>query len=98
MADEVQVFYTELITETSAVNDSTTALLGTVGYLQGDDVGVENPAHRPSLRLEMHRRFVALHGAVEGLISDATDIAVRLQAISDRHSELDVELTGREQP
>lgn len=78
MADEVQVFYSELITETSSVNDSTTALLGTVGYLQGDDVGVENPAHRPSLRLEMHRRIVALHDAVEGLISDATDIAVRL--------------------
>ncbi|MFF5625680.1 hypothetical protein [Microbacterium sp. LWH10-1.2] len=98
MADEVQVFYTELITETSSVNSSTTALLATVGYLQGDDVGVENPAHRTSLRLEMHRRFIALRSAVEGIITDASDIAVRLQAISDRHSELDVELTGKEQP
>ncbi len=98
MADEVQVFYNHLITETGSMNDSVTALLARGGYLQGSDVGVENPAHRPSLRLEMRRRFSDLRGTVEACTGDASEIAERLRKISERYSELDVELTGSEQP
>ena len=94
MADEVQVFYDHLIVETGSMNDSVTALLAHGGYLQGGDVGVENPAHRTALRLEMHRRITALRSTVEACTSDASDIAERLRAITERYSELDVELTG----
>jgi len=98
MADEVQVFYNDLIVETGLMNDSSTALLARSGSLQGSDVGVENPAHRPSLRLEMHRRFTDLRSVVEACTTDASAIAERMRAISERYSELDVELTGKEQP
>jgi predicted phage gp36 major capsid-like protein len=98
MADEVQVFYNHLITETSLMNDSVTALMARSGTLQGDDVGIENPAHRTALRLEMRRRFTALRATVEACTSDASDITERLRAISERYSDLDVELTGKEQP
>lgn len=98
MADEVQVFYSDLINETAALNDSVTTLMSVEGFLQGDDVGIENPAHRPSLRLEMRRRFDALQDTVGTCISDASDISTRLQAISGTFSDLDVELTGAEQP
>lgn len=98
MADEVQVFHDDLVDEVVELDASFSMLTAIATSLRGDDVGVENPAHRPSLRLEMRRRFDALHDLVDACINDVIAIRVRLRAISDRFSDLDLELTGTERP
>ena len=98
MADEVQVFYNDLINETAVLEDSVSTLIPLEGALQGGDVGVENPAYRASLRLEMRRRIDALHDTVGACVTGASGLSGRLQGISGRFSDLDAELTGTGQP
>ena len=93
MAD-VEVYYYQLTgaadTVSRAVSD--TILLG--ADLRAEDTGIENPADRPALRLEMHRRLVALYDTFLDRIDAAGGVQSAVQAIADNYNELDMQLTG----
>ncbi len=97
MSDEVQIFYVDLISRVSSIRNVTTSLVATSGLLYGDDVGIDNPMDRPSLRLEVRRRLTALSQTVGVRTAESSDLAATLQSIADRFSDLDVELSGRDQ-
>ncbi|GAB3618690.1 hypothetical protein GCM10027416_32470 [Okibacterium endophyticum] len=95
---DVQVFYAALNGASSALQTATTNLLTEAANVIGEDTGIENPGQRVSLRLEMHRRMTALHDAAYNRIETASALSSTITAIADRYSDLDLELTGQEQP
>lgn len=64
--------------------------------LRGDDVGVENPAQRPDLRLEMHARVTSLHKAARERVSQADDLTSAVTEVVSNFSELDITLGKRD--
>lgn len=93
---DVEIFYAELNSASNAINTALTDLVTEAGDLYGDDTGIENPAQRTALRLEMHRRLTALHDSAVNRVEAASALSASITAIADRYSELDTELTGRE--
>ncbi|GAA5205064.1 hypothetical protein [Microbacterium kyungheense] len=91
---DVEVYYHELTSAATAVQTASQRVLEAAADLNGDDVGIGNPAHRPSLRLEMHRRFTALRTSVRDHSAAASGVGGDVQAIADKYSELDAELSG----
>ncbi|MBW9094185.1 hypothetical protein JNB62_10865 [Microbacterium jejuense] len=91
---DVEVYYHELTSAASAVQTASQRAIEAAADLSGDDVGIANPAHRPGLRLEMHRRFTALRTAVRDHAVAASGVGGDVQAIADKYSELDAELNG----
>lgn len=91
---DVELFSHELIASASAVQTASLRVIEAAADLTGDDAGIENPAHRPGLRLEMHRRFTALRAAVRDHSAVASGVGGDLQSIADRYTELDAELSG----
>lgn len=96
--DEVAVFYEQLHAASASLQSAGNDLLMQNAALVAEDTGIENPAYRTSLRLEMHRRLTALHDAALVRSDDAAGLASRVTSIADRYTDLDVELTGQEQP
>lgn len=94
---DVEVFYGELNAAADSLTTMTTNLLTEAANVTGEDTGIENPAQRTGLRLEMHRRLTALHDAAYNRIEAASALASVVTGIANRYSDLDVELTGREQ-
>ncbi|WP_345544179.1 hypothetical protein [Microbacterium jejuense] len=88
------MFYAELTSAASGTQSAAQDVVMAAAELNGDDVGVENPAHRPGLRLEMHRRFTALREAIRDHSTEASGIGADVQHIADRYTELDAELSG----
>lgn len=95
---DVEIFYAELNDAARSLTTATSEVLTPAAGLQGDDTGVENPAHRSALRLEMHRRLTALHDRVYDRVESGDDLAAAISAIASKYSDLDVELTGRDGP
>lgn len=95
---DVQLFYAELTSGASILQTAAAELLAENANISGDDVGIENPSQRAGLRLEFHRRLSALKTASGSRAEEGYAVASALTAISNRYSELDVELTGSEQP
>ena len=95
---DVEVFYGELTAATSSLDSATSNLVTTAADLHGDDTGVDDPAHRTALRLEMHRRLAALHDRAYDKIEAGSDVSSTIQQIANSYSDLDVELTGQDQP
>ncbi|WP_226534227.1 hypothetical protein [Microbacterium paraoxydans] len=91
---DVEIFYAALNDAASGLTSATTELLTQAANLQGEDTGVENPAQRAGLRLEMHRRLSALHDAAYDRIETAGALSAAISAIANKYSQLDVELTG----
>lgn len=97
MAD-VEIYYHALTSAADAIQSRVSEVILDNADIQGDETGVENPAQRPSLRLEVHRRVTALYGAVLERSTAASEVGASITAIATRYSDLDVELTGQEQP
>lgn len=95
--DDVEVFYAELRSASATLQTSVTDLLTENADVFGEDTGIENPAMRAGLRLEMHRRLTQLHDRVSARVENGSDVARGLTVIADRYTDLDIELTGREQ-
>ncbi|MEU4017168.1 MULTISPECIES: hypothetical protein [unclassified Microbacterium] len=95
---DVEIFYAELNGASSALTTATTQLLTEAASVQGEDTGVDNPAQRVGLRLEMHRRLTALHDRAYDRIESGDALAADIAAIAAKYSELDVELTGGDRP
>ncbi|WP_194421447.1 hypothetical protein [Microbacterium abyssi] len=95
---DVDIFRAELNGASSALSVAMTELLTQAAELQTEDVGIENPASRVALRLEMHRRLTALRAASSARIEGASQLAAAAQGIADRFHELEDELTGRRTP
>lgn len=92
---DVEIFYAELSSASGTVSTAVGDLILGAGDLTGDDTGIDNPASRPLLRLEMHRHLSALCSAVRARTEAASALAASTQRIADRYTDLDVELTGR---
>ncbi|QLD11339.1 hypothetical protein [Microbacterium oleivorans] len=95
---DVEIFYHALTSAAEAVQTRSSDVVLDNADIQGDDTGVGNPAHRATLRLEMHRRLSALHAAVLDRSGDASAVAASLSGIASRYGDLDRELTGRSEP
>ncbi|KAA9084974.1 hypothetical protein [Microbacterium radiodurans] len=95
---DVEIYYHALTSAADAIQMRVSDAIMDNADIQGDDTGVENPAHRVALRLEMNRRLSGLHRAVLDRTTAASEVAASLSAIATRYSDLDVELTGTEQP
>ncbi|SDQ76722.1 hypothetical protein [Microbacterium sp. cf332] len=95
---DVEVYYHELTSAADSIQVRASDAVLDGADLQGDDTGVQNPAHRPALRLELHRRLTALHTAVLDRSGAASAVAGKLSDIAARYSDLDLELTGRSEP
>lgn len=95
---DVSIYYEQLHSAADMLTTAASDLLVARSDLTGDDVGIENPAFRTDLRLEMHRRFVALYSTATNRATTADDIAASTRAIATNYSDLDVELTGKNQP
>lgn len=91
---DVEIFYAELNDAASSLTDATSEVLMETANLQGEETGVENPAQRAGLRLEMHRRLTALHDRAFDRIESGETLAAAITAIATKYSDLDVELTG----
>ncbi|MDR2996807.1 MAG: hypothetical protein LBU78_01675 [Microbacterium sp.] len=94
MADEVQLFYSELITLSGLLNDASTGLLASEAQMSGDDVGVGNPARRASLRLAMHSAFTQLGSSLASGSNGTLDLSSLLSSIANGNMDLDAELSG----
>jgi len=95
--DDVQIFYNELYSASSTLQTAATNLMMENASVSGEDTGIENPAYRTSLRLEMHRRLTALHDSVIVRVEEGSRAGASLTQIANRYTDLDVELTGQEQ-
>ncbi|MDF2580258.1 MAG: hypothetical protein K0S49_1837 [Microbacterium sp.] len=95
---DVEIYYHALTSAADAIQTRVSSAVVDNADIQGDDTGVENPAHRVALRLEMNRRLSSLNRAVLDRTTAASEVAALLTAIATRYSDLDVELTGQEQP
>ncbi len=91
---DVEIFYAELNDASSALTTATYEVLMEAANLIGEDTGVENPAQRAALRLEMHRRLTALHDAAYDRNEAGDALAAAISAIANKYTELDAELTG----
>ncbi len=96
--DDVQIFYSELESASSAIETAVQNLVTENGNVSGEDTGIENPAYRTALRLEMNRRLNALHDRVMLRTETASGIGALLTQIAGRYTDLELELTGQEQP
>lgn len=95
---DVEIFYAELNDAASGLTSATSEVLTQAANLQGEETGVENPAHRSALRLEMHRRLTALHDRAYDRIESTGSLAAAISAIASKYSDLDAELTGGDRP
>ncbi|GGM39433.1 hypothetical protein [Microbacterium saperdae] len=91
---DVEIFYAELNDASSALTTATYEVLMEAANVIGEDTGVENPAQRAGLRLEMHRRLTALHDAAYDRNEAGDALAAAISAIANKYTELDAELTG----
>ena len=91
---DIEIFYAELSAASSSLDTATSDLTIESGNLRGEDTGVENPAGRTSLRLELHTRLVALRDSAAGKVEAGSDVSGAIHQISDKYSQLDAELTG----
>lgn len=94
---DIEIYYASLNSASSALTTAASDLVLQAAELSGEDVGVENPDERPSLRLEMARRLGALHESTGLRVGEADDIASRFTKIANDYSNLDRALTGSEQ-
>lgn len=95
--DDVQIFYSELESASSSIETAVQNLVTENGSVSGEDTGIENPAYRTALRLEMNRRLNALHDRVLLRAEHGSGIGALLRQIASLYADLDVELTGQEQ-
>ncbi|WP_334149211.1 hypothetical protein [Microbacterium sp.] len=91
---DVEIFYAELNDASSALTTATYEVLLEAANVYGEDTGVENPAQRAGLRLEMHRRLTALHDAAYDRIEAGDALAAAISAIANEYTDLDAELSG----
>ncbi|CAH0215514.1 hypothetical protein SRABI76_02376 [Microbacterium oxydans] len=91
---DVEIFYAELNDASSALTSATYEVLMEAASLVGEDTGVENPAQRSGLRLELHRRLTALHDAAYDRIEAGDALASSISDIASEYTGLDAELSG----
>ncbi|MGW9156730.1 hypothetical protein [Microbacterium sp. NPDC055665] len=94
---EVQVFYDELRAAAFDLADAVFVLQADASNLAGD-TGVDAPLGRYSLKSALDRQVDALREATLAHQDASEALRTTLTNITDRHSDLDVELTGQEQP
>lgn len=92
MSDEVQVFYDALDRVERETSQAVQELIAVLESLDGEDTGVENPAHRSSLRLALHRRCDGLRDTLSASTADAVDIRRRAWKLRSGYSALDHDL------
>lgn len=93
---DVEIFRAELTGASSMVSTAVHELLTDSADLDAEDLGIQNPALRTLLRLEMNRRLRALRSAVSAHVEAGGELAASAQRVADRYTDLDVELTGEE--
>ncbi|WP_243231911.1 hypothetical protein [Microbacterium sp. CIAB417] len=93
---DVEIFRAELTAASGSSGQAASELLNQSAALQTEDVGIQNPASRPMLRLEMHRRVSALRRSALARTEEGSGLAAATQRIADRFQDLDVELSGQE--
>ncbi|MGF3057211.1 hypothetical protein [Microbacterium sp. YY-01] len=91
---DVDIFYADLLNAGQRLRDDAYYLLLQNSEVSGDDTGIENPAQRPGLRLEMRRRLTQLHDTVLQRVEAASNLASNVESIAFRYNELDAELQG----
>lgn len=91
---DVEIFYAELNNASGVLTTATYEVLMEAANVVGEETGVENPAQRAGLRLELHRRLSALHDTAYDRIATAGALSAAISAIANKYSQLDVELTG----
>lgn len=92
------MFYADLNAAASAVHNAKINLQSNSLSLSGRDTGVENPAGRASLEEELGRRIAGLREFIQDRELAAEDLTSLLWGIAAKYEDLDVELTGKDQP
>ena len=95
---DVEVFYADLNSAASTVHNAKINLQSDSPSLSSSDTGVENPAGRASLEAELGRRIAGLRELIQDRVLVAEDLAALLWGIAAKYEDLDVELTGKDQP
>ena len=95
---EVQVFYDELRSSAYDLADAAFVLQTDASNLVGGDAGVDAPLGRYTLKAAVGRQVEALREATRAHQEASAALRTTLTNITDRYSDLDVELTGKEQP
>lgn len=91
---DVSVFYAELNRAALALHHATAGRYVEETGATAGDTGIENPAHRPDLRLEMYARIDALHDSAADARKSATALSKSLATIASDFSRLDEVLSG----
>lgn len=95
---DVQVFYEQLRDAANDFADAAFALETDAANLAAEDSGVAAPVGRYELKSALARRIEALRAAALAHQEASAALRTTMTDITDRYSELDVELTGEQQP
>ncbi|MFK0403795.1 hypothetical protein ACIQTT_15815 [Microbacterium sp. NPDC090225] len=95
---DVQVFYDQLHEVATDLADAAFDLQTDASNLAVDDSGVAAPIGRYELRSALSRQIDVLRDATLAHQEASAALRTTMTNITDRYSDLDVELTGQEQP
>ena len=95
---DVQVFYDQLHEVAMDLADASFVLQTDASNLAEDDSGVAAPIGRYELKSALSRQIDALREATLAHQESSAALRTTMTNITDRYSDLDVELTGEEQP
>ena len=91
---DVTIFYGALNAASSAISDKSWAVTTSFVGFDTDDVGIKNPASRPTLRLEVRNRMMALRGSAQRRMEASAELSAAIHAIATKYTDLDHELNG----
>jgi|SRR5699024_578396 len=91
---DVDIYYAELSTAAMDMQRASSQLMRETAQVAGEDTGIENPADRPDLRLEVHARLTALHDRAADSAEAASDLSASLTDIADSFREADGKYAG----
>lgn len=88
MAD-VEIDYVAALGASEKLSSAGTVVSVGVAYIQGESTGVENPAGRVSLRLELQSRLTELRTRAQERASDSVALSDRLNSLRAEFGSLD---------
>lgn len=95
---DVQVFYDQLHEVATDLADASLHLQTDAANLAVDESGVAAPIGRYELKSALSRQIDALREATLAHQESSAALRTTMTNITDRYSDLDLELTGEEQP
>lgn len=97
LVTDVQVFYDDLQEAASDLADAAFGLQEDASALVGDDSGIAAPVGRYELKTAFDRQIDLLREVTLTHQGSSAALRTTMSNITDRYSDLDVELTGEEQ-